>query len=124
METRHNWCESNGHVRMPAHPIGVAADPLLVDDIKFLVGTARARCRGWADEVLECRDSAILLFGFAGAYRRSELSEMVCGDVTVHRHHGLHIRLRKSKTDQEGRSIDRPRVSPLTRQMPAPTTPT
>ena len=78
-------------------------DPLLVDDIKILVSTARSRCRGWADEVLERRDSAILLLGFAGAYRRSELSEMVCGDVTVHRHDGLHVRLRKSKTDQEGR---------------------
>ncbi|MEV8238483.1 site-specific integrase [Rhodococcus sp. NPDC077669] len=167
-----NWCESNGHVTLPAHPITVAAylvdaadtrtetgerayavatfgtwiaainhqhrttghlspsahelvtatlsgirreyaaagdrprtprDPLLVDDIRLLVSTARDRCRGWADEVLERRDSAILLLGFAGAYRRSELSEMVCGDVTVHRHDGLHIRLRKSKTDQEGR---------------------
>jgi integrase len=78
-------------------------DPLLVDDIKIFVETAREQCRGWADEVLERRDSAILLLGFAGAYRRSELSEMVCGDVTVHRHDGLHIRLRKSKTDQEGR---------------------
>ena len=78
-------------------------DPLLVDDIKLLVGTARERCRGWADEVLERRDSAILLLGFAGAYRRSELSEMVCGDVTVHRYDGLHMGLRKSKTDQEGR---------------------
>ncbi|MFC8181684.1 tyrosine-type recombinase/integrase [Rhodococcus sp. NPDC057297] len=80
-----------------------ARDPLLVDDIKVLVSTARERCRGWADEVLERRDSAILLLGFAGAFRRSELSDLVCGDVTVHRHDGLHVRLRKSKTDQEGR---------------------
>ena len=78
-------------------------DPLLVEDIKLLVETARKQCRGWADEVLERRDSAILLLGFAGAYRRSELSELVCGDVIVHRHDGLHVRLRKSKTDQEGR---------------------
>lgn len=76
---------------------------LVDDDIRILVGTARERCSGWADEVLERRDSAILLLGFAGAYRRSELSQMVCGDVTVHRHDGLHVRLRKSKTDQEGR---------------------
>lgn len=169
-----NWCETNGHVTLPAHPITVAAylvdaadtrtetgerayavatfgtwiaainhhhrttghlspsahelvtatlsgirreyavagdrprtprDPLLVDDIKLLVWTAREGCQCWADEVLERRDSAILLLGFAGAYRRSELSEMVCGDVTVHRHDGLHIRLRKSKTDQEGRGV-------------------
>lgn len=167
-----DWCTSNGHVTLPAHPITVAAylvdaadtrtetgerayavatfgtwiaainhhhrttghlspsahelvtatlsgirreyaaagdrprtprDPLLVDDIKLLVETARKQCKGWADEVLERRDSAILLLGFAGAYRRSELSELVCGDVIVHRHDGLHVRLRKSKTDQEGR---------------------
>ncbi|OZC59773.1 integrase [Rhodococcus sp. 06-621-2] len=77
--------------------------PLLVDDIKVLVSTARDRCRAWADDVLERRDSAILLLGFAGAYRRSELSDLVCGDVTLHRLDGLHIRQRKSKTDQEGR---------------------
>ncbi|MFC8181687.1 tyrosine-type recombinase/integrase [Rhodococcus sp. NPDC057297] len=77
--------------------------PLLVDDIKILVETARERCRGWADDVLERRDSAILLLGFAGAYRRSELSDLQCGDVTLHRLDGLHIRMRKSKTDQEGR---------------------
>ena len=77
-------------------------DPLLVDDIKLLVATARERCRGWADEVLERRDSAIMLLGFACAFRRSELSELACG-VAVDRHDGLHIRLRKSKTDQEGR---------------------
>ena len=167
-----NWCESNGHVTLPAHPVTVAAylvdaadtrtetgersyavatfgtwiaainhqhrmaghlspsahelvtatlsgirreyaaagdrpraprDPLLVEDIKLLVRTARNRCRGWADEVLERRDSAILLLGFAGAFRRSELSELLLGDVALHRHDGLHVRLRKSKTDQEGR---------------------
>lgn len=167
-----SWCESNGHVTLPAHPITVAAylvdaadartesgerayavatfgtwiaainhqhrtngqlspsahelvaatlsgirreyaaagdrprtprDPLLVDDIKLLVETARQRGRGWADEVLERRDSAILLLGFAGAFRRSELADLLCGDVSVHRHDGLHVRLRKSKTDQEGR---------------------
>lgn len=81
--------------------------PLLVDDIRVLVGTARDRCRGWADEVLERRDSAILLLGFAGAFRRSELSDLVCGDVTLHRLDGLHVRLRKSKTDQEGRGAVR-----------------
>jgi hypothetical protein len=58
---------------------------------------------GLGREVLERRDSTILLLGFAGACRRSELSDLVCRDVTVHRHDGLHVRLRKSKTDQEGR---------------------
>ncbi|OZD59742.1 integrase [Rhodococcus sp. 06-1059B-a] len=78
-------------------------DPLLVDDIRVLVSTARERCRGWADEVLERRDSAILLLGFAGAFRRSELSDLLLSDVSLHRLDGLHVRLRKSKTDQDGR---------------------
>ncbi|MCZ4080407.1 integrase [Rhodococcus sp. H36-A4] len=77
--------------------------PLLVDDIKILVSTARGRCRGWADEVLERRDSTILLLGFAGAFRRSEHSNLVCGDISLHRLDGIHVRLRKSKTDQESR---------------------
>lgn len=168
------WCEREGHVSLPAHPVTVAAylvdaadtrtetgerayadatfgtwiaainhqhrttghlsptahelvtatlsgirreyatagdrpqnrrAPLLVDDIRILVGTARDRCRGWADDVLERRDSAILLLGFAGAYRRSELADLQCGDITLNRLDGIHVRLRKSKTDQEGRGV-------------------
>ncbi|MEO9330380.1 tyrosine-type recombinase/integrase [Gordonia aurantiaca] len=77
--------------------------PLLTADVLAIVEQARASCEGWADEVLERRDSAILLLGYAGAFRRSELVALRCGDVTVHRLDGLHVRLRKSKTDQEGR---------------------
>ncbi len=78
-------------------------DPLPVDDIRVLVATAGERCNGWADEVLERRDSAILLLGFAGAFRRSELSDLLLGDIKLHRLDGIHVRLRKSNTDQEGR---------------------
>ncbi|MCD2100272.1 site-specific integrase [Rhodococcus rhodochrous] len=77
--------------------------PLLTADIVTIVEKMRADSAGWADEVLERRDSAILLVGFAGAFRRSELVALTCSDVTLHRLDGLHIRLRKSKTDQEGR---------------------
>jgi len=77
--------------------------PLLTADIVTIVETMRTDCGSWADEVLERRDSAILLLGFAGAFRRSELVALTCSDVSLHRLDGLHIRLRKSKTDQEGR---------------------
>jgi len=77
--------------------------PLLTADIVTIVEKMRADTRGWADEVLERRDSAIFLVGFAGAFRRSELVALACSDVSLHRLDGLHIRLRKSKTDQEGR---------------------
>lgn len=76
--------------------------PLLTADVLAIVEKARSSCDGWADEVLERRDSAILLLGYTGAFRRSELVALHCGDVALHRLDGLHIRLRKSKTDQEG----------------------
>ncbi|WP_328811829.1 site-specific integrase [Rhodococcus sp. NBC_00294] len=81
--------------------------PLLVSDIRNLVETARLQCDGWADDVYERRDTALLLLGFAGAFRRSELAGLECRDVTLHREDGLHIRLRKTKTDQEGRGVVR-----------------
>ncbi|WKK14884.1 tyrosine-type recombinase/integrase (plasmid) [Rhodococcus ruber] len=77
--------------------------PLLTADIVTIVDKMRADSGSWAAEVLERRDSAILLLGFAGAFRRSELVALACSDVSLHRLDGLHIRLRKSKTDQEGR---------------------
>ncbi|MDM7489363.1 site-specific integrase [Rhodococcus sp. CSLK01-03] len=81
--------------------------PLLTADILTIVDKARADCQGWADEVVERRDTALLLLGFAGAFRRSELVALTCSDVALHRLDGLHIRLRKSKTDQEGRGTVR-----------------
>ncbi|MDC3729110.1 integrase, partial [Rhodococcus sp. Rp3] len=77
--------------------------PLLTADIVTIVETMRADSAGWAAEVLERRDSAIFLVGFAGAFRRSELVTLTCSDISLHRLDGLHIKLRKSKTDQEGR---------------------
>ncbi|WP_416063792.1 site-specific integrase [Rhodococcus indonesiensis] len=81
--------------------------PLLTADVLTIVDKARADCQGWADEVAERRDTALLLLGFAGAFRRSELVALTCGDVSLHRLDGLHIKLRRSKTDQEGRGTIR-----------------
>lgn len=81
--------------------------PLLATDIVTMVTAARDAVTGWASEVLERRDSALLLMGFAGAFRRSELVGLNCGDVTAHRLDGLHVRLRKSKTDQDGLGVVR-----------------
>jgi integrase len=50
------------------------------------------------------RDKAILLLGFAGAFRRSELVGLQFRDVQIG-DAGLIITLRRSKTDQEGASF-------------------
>jgi integrase len=59
----------------------------------------------------DIRDRALLLVGFAGAFRRSELSSIQC-DWIARREDGLSIALLKTKTDQEskGRSVVIPLV--------------
>jgi integrase len=47
------------------------------------------------------RDKALILIGFAGAFRRSELVGLQCEDMTQY-DSGLELLLRRSKTDQEG----------------------
>jgi len=53
------------------------------------------------DTLVGKRDAALLLLGFAGALRRSELTELLVEDV-VFLPQGLELTLRRSKTDQEG----------------------
>jgi integrase len=49
----------------------------------------------------DVRDRALLLLGFAGGFRRSELIGLDCDDVIPVRQ-GLVVTLRRSKTDQNG----------------------
>jgi integrase len=51
------------------------------------------------------RDRALLLIGFAGALRRSELVAVQVEDVAV-RAEGLHIRIARSKTDAAGQGAE------------------
>jgi len=71
--------------------------PVLTADIREMVSTL-------PDNLLGIRDRALLLLGFAGAYRRSELVSLDVEDITFARD-GLKVLLRKSKTDQEGQGI-------------------
>src|ERR671936_1175845 len=49
------------------------------------------------------RDRALLLLGFAGAFRRTELVSLDVADLEFTRA-GLIVTVRRSKTDQEGKS--------------------
>jgi site-specific recombinase XerD len=77
--------------------------PLLLADIRTLVTSIGQSAAEWPAGVAARRDTALLLIGFAGAHRRSELVGLTVGDVTLHSADGLHVRLRSSKTDQEAR---------------------
>lgn len=66
-----------------------------------VTGELRRMVEGCGDRPIEVRDRALLLVGFAGAFRRSELSALDAGDVEE-TPEGLVVRIRRSKTDQEG----------------------
>ncbi len=77
--------------------------PLLADDLRQIVAEI-------PDTLLGKRDRALLLLGFAGAFRRSELVALNGEDLETTRD-GWIVRIRKSKTDQqgEGRAVGIPR---------------
>jgi len=77
-------------------------DALLTSDIRKMIDHCPCGLRG-------ARDRALLLVGFAGAFRRSELAALEVADLKFTTE-GLVIDLRRSKTDQEakGREVGIP----------------
>ena len=77
--------------------IGVAPlrkRPVLVEDLKRILAQL-------PETLLGKRDRALLLLGFTGAFRRSELVGLNAGDLEE-TSDGLIATVRRSKTDQEG----------------------
>lgn len=70
------------------------AKPLLREELFLVVDHLGDDARG-------LRDRALLLLGFAGGFRRSELVGLNVSDIVAVRQ-GLVVTLRRSKTDQEG----------------------
>jgi integrase len=66
----------------------------------------RGALKNLGDSLIEVRDRALLLLGFAGAFRRSELAALRMEDLAW-RPEGLQVALRRSKTDQEGHGLSK-----------------
>ena len=104
---------SQGH----ASPTKTDAVKATLHGIRRVHGTAqhqvspilKADIMGMVDNLtgmIGVRDKALLLIGFAGAFRRSELIAINCTDLSFVEQ-GLVIHIRRSKTDQtgEGRKV-------------------
>lgn len=70
------------------------AKPLMRDDLLLVLDSLSETLR-------DQRDRALLLLGFAGGFRRSELVALEWADIEIVRQ-GLIVTIRRSKTDQEG----------------------
>lgn len=79
--------------------------PILFDDIREMLRYLDG------DELRQARDKAVLLVGFYGAMRRSEIAGLDVEDLNFNRL-GLLITLRKSKTDQfdQGQTVAIPYI--------------
>jgi integrase len=69
--------------------------PALVNDMVRMVGHLGS------ERTIDVRDKALLLIGFAGALRRSEVVSLEVRDIAFGEQ-GVTLLLRRSKTDQEG----------------------
>jgi site-specific recombinase XerD len=74
--------------------------PTVTEELRALVGTCDPT------RLLGLRDRALLLLGFAGCFRRSELVALDVAHVAEHRD-GFVVALAWSKTDQEGRGAEK-----------------
>ena len=86
-----------GLLRLHGRPVQKAA-ALTLAMLRQLVGTCDRSARGR-------RDRALLLIGFAGALRRSELVALQVDDVTATAA-GLRLRIRRGKTDAAGQGAE------------------
>jgi len=87
----------DGLLRAQGRPVAKAA-PLTLDILRQLLATCDVSARGR-------RDRALLLFGFAGALRRSELVALRVEDV-AEAAGGLKVRILRGKTDQAGQGAE------------------
>lgn len=81
-------------IRRTIGTASVQKSPTLTDDIRAMVDATDSGLIG-------LRDRALVLLGFAGAFRRSELVGLDLEDCSFGKD-GLTVTLRRSKTDQEG----------------------
>ena len=82
-----------------------------LDVVKLMLQTANEQVRyGELSRFAHARNCAIITLGFAGAFRRSELSALTVDDLEWQNHNDkeiLIVHLKRSKTDQTGKGLDK-----------------
>jgi len=105
----------NGHYLDTKHPIitenllGIrrvkgtyqkAKKPILINDLKIIINAINQD----KNSKSKLKNKALVLVGFAGGFRRSELVSIACEDIEFV-NEGVKIFVRRSKTDQSGEGM-------------------
>ncbi len=78
-----------------------AKKPILINDLKLIINAIDQTNQ---TEKKKIRDKAIILIGFSGGFRRSELVNLIYDDVEFV-NEGVKIFIKRSKTDQSGEGM-------------------
>ena len=93
LDTKHPIIMENLHgIKRTLGSRQKAKKPILINDLKLIIK---------AIDQEKIRDKALILIGFAGGFRRSELVNIDYEDVEFV-HEGVKILVKRSKTDQSG----------------------
>ena len=92
---------SEGMVKNTLKGIRRALGTATVQKAPALTADIRAMVDATDTGLIGLRDRALILLGFAGAFRRAEIVGLDVADLDIGRD-GLTVTLRRSKTDQEG----------------------
>tara|TARA_A100001015_G_scaffold216680_1_gene243374 strand:+ start:423 stop:1328 length:906 start_codon:yes stop_codon:yes gene_type:complete len=93
LDTKHPIIIENLHgIKRTLGSRQIAKKPLLINDLKLIIK---------AIDKEKIRDKALILIGFAGGFRRSELVSIYYDDIEFVKE-GVKILIKRSKTDQSG----------------------
>ena len=81
--------------------IQIGKKPLLINNLRHIINVIDEKIN---TDIKRARDKAILLIGFGGGFRRTELVSLDCEDLEFVEE-GVKITLRRSKTDQFGEGM-------------------
>jgi site-specific recombinase XerD len=106
---RHQYIDTN-HPIIRENLLGIkrlkgsnqkAKKPILINDLKQIIDVINKLN---IKEIRKTRDKALILIGFAGGFRRSELVALEIDDIEFVRE-GVKIFVKRSKTDQSGEGM-------------------
>ena len=102
LDTKHPIVMENLHgIRRAKRTKQLGKKPILINDLKSIINAIDQFNK---IEKKKLRDKAILLVGFSGGFRRSELVEIEYDDVEFVSE-GVKIFIKRSKTDQSGEGM-------------------
>jgi|TARA_B100001971_G_scaffold206150_1_gene224541 site-specific recombinase XerD len=102
LDTKHPLIMENLHgIKRVKGSNQIAKKPILINDLKLIIN---AIVQAIQPENKKIRDKAIILIGFSGGFRRSELVNIEYEDVEFVKE-GVKIFIKRSKTDQSGEGM-------------------